>query len=97
MDHVFGYTVANDISARDLQRRHQQWFLAKSIDTFCPLGPWIVPASEIDGSDLSIKCWVNEDLRQEARTCDMIFPLPDLIETISAGTTLQPGDIILTG
>eukprot|EP00249_Psilotum_nudum_P016140 c25676_g1_i1 orf=446-1570(-) len=97
MSYVFGYTILNDITARDLQKRHQQWFLGKSCDTFCPMGPWIVPASEINGQDVQIQCWVNGELRQNGRTSQMIFSIPELIETISAGTTLQPGDIIATG
>ncbi|GAQ89074.1 Myo-inositol-1-phosphate synthase [Klebsormidium nitens] len=97
LGHVFGYTILNDITARDLQRNHQQWFLGKSVDTFCPVGPWIVPASQIDGQNLGIKCWVNEELRQESRTSEMIFDIRDLIHTISAAVTLQPGDIIATG
>lgn len=97
MSHVFGYTILNDVTARDLQKRHQQWFMGKSCDTFCPLGPWIVPATEINGQDLQIQCWVNGELRQDARTSEMIFSIPQLIETISSGITLQPGDIIATG
>ncbi|CAI5487100.1 unnamed protein product [Closterium sp. Naga37s-1] len=97
MDHVFGYTILNDVTARDVQKRHQQWFLGKSCDTFCPMGPWIVPASEINGQDLHIRCWINDELRQNARTTQLIFPIPTLIATISAAITLQPGDIIATG
>ncbi|KAH9321969.1 hypothetical protein KI387_016608, partial [Taxus chinensis] len=97
ISHVFGYTILNDVTARDLQKQHQQWFLGKSCDTFCPMGPWIVPATEINGQDLQIQCWVNDELRQNGRTSDMIFSIPELIETISSGITLQPGDIIATG
>ncbi|XP_024537846.1 uncharacterized protein LOC9638958 isoform X2 [Selaginella moellendorffii] len=97
LEHVFGYTILNDVTARDLQKRHQQWFIGKSCDTFCPMGPWIVPATEINGEDLRIQCWINDELRQDGRTSDMIFPIPELIETISAGITLQTGDIIATG
>jgi 2-keto-4-pentenoate hydratase/2-oxohepta-3-ene-1,7-dioic acid hydratase in catechol pathway len=97
MSHVFGYTILNDVTARDLQKQHQQWFIGKSCDTFCPLGPWIVPATEINGQDLQIQCWINGELRQDARTSEMIFSIPQLIETISSGITLQPGDIIATG
>ncbi|GJP37857.1 hypothetical protein CLOM_g22261 [Closterium sp. NIES-68] len=97
MDHVFGYTILNDVTARDVQKRHQQWFLGKSCDTFCPMGPWIVLASEINGQDLHIRCWINGELRQNSRTSQLIFPIPTLIATISAGITLQPGDIIATG
>lgn len=97
MSHVFGYTILNDVTARDLQKRHQQWFLGKSCDTFCPMGPYIVPASKLDGQNVQIQCWINGELRQNGRTSQMIFSIPELIETISAGITLQPGDIIATG
>ncbi|CAM6001500.1 unnamed protein product, partial [Sphagnum balticum] len=91
------YTILNDVTAREVQKRHQQWFLGKSCDTFCPMGPWIVPASEIDGQDLAIQCWVNDELRQDGRTSEMIFPIAELISTISASITLQTGDILATG
>ena len=97
MDHVFGYTVANDVTARDIQARHKQWFLGKSIDTFCPLGPWIATADEVDLSDTAVRCWVNGELRQNANTRDLIFDVPTLIATISRSMALQPGDVILTG
>ncbi len=97
MDHVFGYTIANDVTARDIQARHKQWFLGKSLDTFCPLGPWIVTADEVDLSDTSVRTWVNGELRQDSNTRDLIFDVPTLIETMSRGITLQPGDLILTG
>lgn len=97
LDHVFGYTILNDVTARDIQHRHKQWFLGKSIDTFCPMGPWIVTADEVDSSALAIKCWVNGELRQNASTADLIFGIPTLIETISAGMALKPGDVIATG
>ncbi len=96
-DHVWGYTIINDVTARDLQKRHQQWFLGKNLDTFCPMGPWVVTADEIDGGNLNVECRVNGELRQEASTRDLIFDIPALIETISAGLTLQVGDIIATG
>ncbi|WP_142848662.1 fumarylacetoacetate hydrolase family protein [Telmatospirillum sp. J64-1] len=97
LDHVWGYTILNDVTARDLQARHKQWFLGKSLDTFCPMGPWAVTADELDGSKLNLRCWVNGELRQDANTRDLIFDIPTLIETISAGITLQPGDVIATG
>ncbi|HYD63829.1 fumarylacetoacetate hydrolase family protein [Azospirillum sp.] len=97
MDHVFGYTIANDVTARDIQAKHKQWFLGKSIDSFCPLGPWIVTADEVDLADTPVRCWVNGELRQNSNTRDLIFDVPTLIETISRGITLQPGDLILTG
>jgi 2-keto-4-pentenoate hydratase/2-oxohepta-3-ene-1,7-dioic acid hydratase in catechol pathway len=95
--HVWGYTIVNDVTARDWQVRHKQWFLGKSFDTFCPMGPWIATADEIDLANTSVRCWVNDELRQDATTRDLIFDVPALIETISAGITLYPGDIIATG
>jgi len=95
--HVWGYTIVNDVTARDLQGRHKQWFLAKSLDTFAPMGPWAVTADEVDLATAGIRCWVNGELRQNARIADLIFDIPTLIETISAGITLLPGDIIATG
>jgi len=97
MDHVFGYTVVNDVSARDVQVRHKQWDLGKSFDTFCPMGPWITTADELDGRDTRVRGWVNGELRQDGRTQDMIFGLATLIETCSRGITLHPGDVIATG
>jgi 2-keto-4-pentenoate hydratase/2-oxohepta-3-ene-1,7-dioic acid hydratase in catechol pathway len=97
MDHVFGYTVVNDVSARDVQVRHKQWDLGKSFDTFCPMGPWITTADEMDGRDTRVRGWVNGELRQDGRTQDMIFGLATLIETCSRGITLFPGDVIATG
>jgi len=97
MAHVFGYTIVNDVTARDVQMRHQQWDLGKSFDTFCPMGPWLVTADELDGQRTRVRCWVNGDLRQDARTTDLIFDIPTLIETCSRGITLLPGDMIATG
>ena len=97
MDHVFGYTVLNDVSARDVQVRHQQWDLGKSFDTFCPMGPWITSADEVDGREVRVRGWVNGELRQDGRTSDMIFDIAALIETCSRGITLHPGDVIATG
>lgn len=97
MSHVFGYTIVNDVTARDWQQRHGQWFLGKSFDTFCPMGPMLVTADELDPSALDVRCWVNDELRQQGNTRDLIFDIPTLIATISAGITLQPGDIIATG
>jgi 2-keto-4-pentenoate hydratase/2-oxohepta-3-ene-1,7-dioic acid hydratase in catechol pathway len=96
-DHVFGYTILNDVTARDLQRRHKQWFLGKGIDGFAPMGPWIVTADEIDGGALRVSCRVNGAVRQDATTADLIFDIPTLIEVISRSVTLSPGDIIATG
>jgi 2-keto-4-pentenoate hydratase/2-oxohepta-3-ene-1,7-dioic acid hydratase in catechol pathway len=97
LSHVWGYTIINDVTARDLQRRHQQWFIGKSLDTFCPMGPWVVTADEIDPQRLDISCKVNEELRQHASTGDMIFDVATLIEVISKGLTLRSADIIATG
>jgi 2-keto-4-pentenoate hydratase/2-oxohepta-3-ene-1,7-dioic acid hydratase in catechol pathway len=97
MKHVWGYTIINDMTARDWQGRHSQWLLGKSFDTFCPMGPWLVTADEMDGQNTDVKCWVNGELRQDANTKDFIFDIPTLIECISAGITLYPGDLIATG
>ncbi|KKB60854.1 hydrolase [Robbsia andropogonis] len=97
MDYVFGYTVINDFTARDLQKLHRQWFLGKSLDGFCPMGPYVVTADEVDGQNIDLKCWVNGELRQNSSTSKLIFDIPTLIETISAGIELQPGDVIATG
>jgi 2-keto-4-pentenoate hydratase/2-oxohepta-3-ene-1,7-dioic acid hydratase in catechol pathway len=97
LKHVFGYTVVNDVTARDVQMRHQQWDMGKSFDTFCPMGPWIVTADEFDGTKTRVRCWVNGELRQDGPTENMIFDIPTLIETISRGITLYPGDVIATG
>ena len=97
LKHVYGCTIVNDVTARDVQMRHGQWDLGKSFDTFCPMGPWLVTADEMDGTDTRVRCWVNDELRQDARTTDFIFDIPTLIETCSRGITLLPGDIIATG
>lgn len=95
LKYVFGYTIANDVTARDLQRKDGQWTRAKSFDTFLPLGPAIV--TETDASDLWLKTRVNGEVRQDSRTSDLIFPVPYLVSFISQVMTLKPGDIILTG
>ncbi len=97
MSHVFGYTILNDVTARDLQRVHKQWFLGKGIDGFGPMGPWITTADEIDPADLRVTCRVNGETRQDSGTSDLIFDVPALIETISRSMTLSPGDVIATG
>ena len=97
MAHVWGYTIVNDITARDWQSRHQQWHMGKSFDTFCPMGPWLVSADELDGTRTHVRCYVNGEERQNASTADLIFDIPKLIETLSAGITLYPGDVIATG
>jgi len=96
--HVFGYTIVNDVTARHLQSRHKQWFLGKSIDGFCPMGPCVATADEIgDVRKLRVQTRVNGELRQNALVKDLIFDIPTLIRTLSMGMTLQPGDIIATG
>jgi 2-keto-4-pentenoate hydratase/2-oxohepta-3-ene-1,7-dioic acid hydratase in catechol pathway len=95
--HIWGYTVVNDVTARDLQKLHGQWFMGKSLDTFCPMGPWIVTADAIDPTNTRVQCWVNDEPRQDANTADLIFDIPTLIATISAGIELKPGDVIVTG
>jgi 2-keto-4-pentenoate hydratase/2-oxohepta-3-ene-1,7-dioic acid hydratase in catechol pathway len=97
LKHVFGYTIINDVTARDLQKLHRQWFLGKSLDGFCPMGPYLVTADEFDASNIDIRCWVNGELRQESNSKRLIFDIPTLIETLSAGIELQPGDVIATG
>ncbi len=97
MKHVWGYTIINDVTARDWQSRHMQWVLGKSFDTFCPMGPWLVSADECDGTNTGVRCYVNGEERQNALTTDLIFDIPTLIETLSAGITLYPGDVIATG
>jgi 2-keto-4-pentenoate hydratase/2-oxohepta-3-ene-1,7-dioic acid hydratase (catechol pathway) len=97
LSHVWGYTIVNDVTARDLQGRHSQWLIGKSQDTFCPIGPWVVTANNIDLSDTSVRCWVNNELRQDSNTSLMIFDVPTIIAAISNGITLKAGDIIATG
>lgn len=97
LSHVWGYTIVNDVTARDVQMRHQQWDLGKSFDTFCPMGPWLITADAFNAADTRVRCWVNDELRQEGQTRDLIFDLPTLIETCSRGITLYPGDVIATG
>jgi len=95
LDYVLGYTVGNDVTARDLQSRDGQWTRAKGFDTFCPIGPWI--ETEFDPADSLITCLVNGEMRQMASTRDMVFTVPHLIAFISSVMTLEPGDIIMTG
>jgi len=97
-DHIFGYSIANDVTARDLQRRHEQWFKGKSLDTTLPFGPCIVTSDEIgDPKLLELSLSVNGQERQRARVEQMIFDIPSIIASLSAGLTLLPGDIIATG
>jgi 2-keto-4-pentenoate hydratase/2-oxohepta-3-ene-1,7-dioic acid hydratase in catechol pathway len=98
LDYVFGYTIVNDITARDLQERHKQFLLGKSLDTSCPMGPWIVHKSSIPNpNQLNIETKVNGETRQKANTEQFIFNVETIISTISQGMTLEPGDIIATG
>ncbi len=97
-DYIFGYTIANDITARDLQRRHDQWFKGKGLDGSCPMGPHIVTRDQLpNAGELAIGLSVNGDTRQDGNTRDLIFPIPVIIESLSLGMTLEPGDIISTG
>jgi 2-keto-4-pentenoate hydratase/2-oxohepta-3-ene-1,7-dioic acid hydratase in catechol pathway len=96
--YIFGYTIVNDVTARELQHRHKQWYVGKSVDTFCPMGPYLVTADEVpDVRALRLRTFVNDELRQDASVADLIFDVPTLIETLSATTTLVPGDVIATG
>ena len=97
-DYIFGYTIANDVSARDLQHEHTQWYKGKSLTTHCPIGPWIVHRSALPFPlCLDLKCYVNGELRQHGNTRDLIFDIPTIISDLSRGYELRPGDIILTG
>ncbi len=95
VDHIFGYTIANDVTARDLQRSDSLWTRAKGFDTFCPLGPWI--ETDFDPADALITCRVNGEMRQMASTRDMVFTVRQLIAYTSSIMTLEPGDLLLTG
>ncbi|HVR79804.1 MAG TPA: fumarylacetoacetate hydrolase family protein [Acidimicrobiia bacterium] len=98
LDHVFGWTILNDVTARDLQKRHVQWFVGKSPDTFCPLGPWVTTIDELPDIGSSwMRTVVNGELRQEAPISALIFGVETLIATLSEVMTLEPGDVIATG
>lgn len=97
LGHVFGFTLLNDITARDIQARHKQFFLGKSMDTFCPLGPFVLLNKDWETFSPTLRTYVNGGLRQESSMNKMIFSVKDLISTLSAGMTLYPGDIIATG
>jgi acylpyruvate hydrolase len=95
---VAGYAVADDVSARDLQKREPQWTRAKGFDGSCPYGPWITTADELgDPHDLALRTWVNGELRQDSRTSDLIFNVPQVVAFLREAITLEPGDLILTG
>ena len=97
-DHVYGYTVSNDVTARTLQHQHKQWTIGKGLDGYCPMGPAILTADAAgDVAEMRLRTWVNGEARQDAQVADLIFDIPTLIETISEGITLLPGDVILTG
>jgi 2-keto-4-pentenoate hydratase/2-oxohepta-3-ene-1,7-dioic acid hydratase in catechol pathway len=96
-DHVWGYTIVNDVTARDLQGKYSQWLIGKSQDTFCPMGPWAITKDEFDLENASVRCFVNDDLRQNSKISLLIFDIPTIISTLSQGITLKPGDIIATG
>ncbi|MBM3565776.1 MAG: fumarylacetoacetate hydrolase family protein [Alphaproteobacteria bacterium] len=96
--HIYGYTIVNDVTSRIQQKQYGQWFLGKSLDGFCPMGPWLVTADEIDDvRKLGLETRVNGELRQKNVVGDLIFDVPTLIETLSAGRTVEPGDLIATG
>jgi 2-keto-4-pentenoate hydratase/2-oxohepta-3-ene-1,7-dioic acid hydratase in catechol pathway len=98
LDYVFGYTIVNDVTSRTLQQRHRQWFLGKSLDAFCPVGPWLVTRDELDDFDArELATYVNDERRQFARLGDMIFDVGAIIQAVSACVTLEPGDLIATG
>lgn len=97
LDHVAGFTILNDVSARDVQYAFSQYFRGKSYDTFAPMGPALVTPDEVTTDDLSVRAWVNGDLRQESSTAEMIFPVAETIESVSGTMSLYPGDVIATG
>jgi 2-keto-4-pentenoate hydratase/2-oxohepta-3-ene-1,7-dioic acid hydratase in catechol pathway len=95
---IGGYCVADDVTARDLQGREPQWTRAKGADTFCPFGPWVTTVDEVpDAGKLQLRTWVNDELRQDSNTCDLIFGCQELVDFIAQTCTLEPGDLILTG
>ncbi len=93
--HILGYTCANDVTARDLQKKDGQWTRAKSFDTFCPVGPWI--ETDLNPDDLQIEAYLNNERKQSSRTSQFVFPVNDLVSFISQVMTLEPGDLIITG
>lgn len=98
MEHVFGYTIVNDVTARDFQTATTQWLMGKTFDTFCPMGPWIVTADEIpDPHNLDISLEIGGEILQKANTSDLVFRIPRLIEYVSTAVTLEPGDVFATG
>ncbi len=97
LEHVWAYTIINDVTARDLQGLHSQWLIGKSQDTFCPMGPWAVLRDSLDLADTAVRCFVNDELRQNSNTSLLIFDVPTIIAALSNGITLRPGDVIATG
>jgi len=98
LDYIVGYTIFQDVSARDLQTRHLQWFKGKGCDTFGPMGPYLVTKDDVpDPHNLSIRCKISGEVRQDSKTSDMIFGIPQIVEVLSAGMTMEPGDIVSTG
>ncbi|WP_149541082.1 fumarylacetoacetate hydrolase family protein [Siccirubricoccus phaeus] len=97
LSHVFGWTIGNDITGRELQRRYGQWFKGKSLDRSCPLGPWIIPTEELDALNTGIRLFINGEKRQDSHTSKMIFDVKEIIHQLSLGFTLKPGDVIITG
>jgi 2-keto-4-pentenoate hydratase/2-oxohepta-3-ene-1,7-dioic acid hydratase in catechol pathway len=95
--YVFGYTCVNDVTARDLQRKDEQWTRAKGFDTFCPVGPWIVPQDDVRFDEIRVRTFVDDQKRQDAPVCDMIFSVAQIVEHVTAVMTLEPGDLIATG
>ena len=97
-DYIFGYTIANDLTARDLQTKHQQYFLGKSLDGSCPMGPYLVTKDELPNpQELAVVTKVNDEIRQNGKTSDMVFSVEQIVAEISKSVTLEPGDVILTG
>ncbi|KAJ6599512.1 hypothetical protein B0H10DRAFT_1825432, partial [Mycena sp. CBHHK59/15] len=96
-DHVWGAVIINDVTARERQRDHKQFYIGKSLDTFCPMGPYVVPSSSLDFSKLHLTTKVNGEVRQSQNTSELIFNVPTLVQTASMGISIQPGDIIATG
>ena len=97
LDYIFGYTIFNDLTSRIIQKKHNQWFRGKSFDEHSSMGPWIVTKDEIDHNNLRIQSYVNDELRQNSNTSNMIIKIEEIIEELSSGMTLEPGDIISTG
>jgi 2-keto-4-pentenoate hydratase/2-oxohepta-3-ene-1,7-dioic acid hydratase in catechol pathway len=97
-EHIFGYTIGNDVSAREVQMNHGQWFLGKAMDTACPMGPCIVPARDLSNAqNVRLMTRVNGETRQDSNTADMLYPIGRILEILSSGLTLEPGDVIITG